>query len=365
MTSLFATLPRYMARNFLYNFVFLLCLLLFLVYIFDLIELLRRVGARDIALGSVMALALLKLPEVGQIILPFVVLFSAMFSFWKLNRTSELAVMRSIGLSAFQFTFPLIVVAFCIGIFATTVLNPMSAVMLNKFETMEDKLYSRTSHLVSITKSGLWLKQNTSENEYTLLNAQKLDPDTWEIENVLLLEFDANNILQNRIQAERGVLEPGAWQLENIEIFKQLPQAERQDSLSYPTDLSPQDIIDTFSSTQVISFWKVPDFINTLRDTGFPTERIQVYYQSMLARPFFFAAMILLAAAVSLRPSRQGGTVTLVMTGVFIGFILFFSDSLLHALGISQKIPVFLGAWTSTIVSILLGGSVLLQLEDG
>ena len=364
MKILFATLPRYIIRYFLYHFFFLLMMLLFVVYIFDFIELLRRGSDHNVHFTDTMILTLLKLPEVGQIILPFAVLFSAMYTFWKLNRTSELAVMRSAGMSAIQFTFPVIFAAFCLGVIATTAINPLSAMLLNRYETMQNKLFERTGSLVTISESGLWLRQKADQG-YALLNAKKLNPDTWTMQDVVIFKFDNDNNYLQRLQADTAKLETGYWQMDQVQIYSNMPKGQMKDTHRFDTDLMPQDIIDTFSSADVISFWKLNDFIQTLQATGFSTERLQVYYQSLLAKPFLFAAMILLAAAVSLRPSRQGGTVFLVLGGVFIGFLIFFSDSVLQAFGISQKIPVFLAAWTPTIVSILLGAAVLLQQEDG
>ena len=51
--------------------------------------------------------------------------------------------------------------------------------------------------------------------------------------------------------------------------------------------------------------------------------------------------------------------------GVAIGFFIFFMESILQAFGISQKIPVYLAAWTPAIVSLLMGTSALLHMEDG
>lgn len=365
MTSLFALLPRYMSRNFLLNFIKLLFLLLFVVFIFDMVELLRRSNSYGLPFTAVLKMGLFKLPEVGQMIVPFAILFSAMYTFWRLNRTSELAVMRSMGLSAMQFTFPILFTAFLLGIFAVTVINPMSSVFLNHFEKIRSQLYERDESRISISKSGLWLRQNRDTGGFSLINAAKLNPENWQIQDVILLEFSDNQNLTRRIQAEKGFLREQHWLLENVEIFTDHPLPTQHETLRIPTNLIPQDIIDTFSSVEHISFWKVPEFINTLQETGFSTTRLEVYYQSLIARPFFFAAMVLLAAAVSLRPSRQGGTITLVIAGVLVGFSLFFVDSLMQALGVSEKIPVFLAAWTPTIVSILLGGSVILQLEDG
>jgi len=365
MKSLFAILPRYMSRNFIFNFLFLIGLLLFIVFIFDLVELLRRGNKYDWPLPLILRMAFLKLPEVGQILLPFAILFSAIFTFWRLNRTSELYIMRSSGLSALQFTIPLIFTAFCLGAVATTIINPVSSVLLSKFHSLEGSQGKKSDNLITLSTSGLWFRQNTADGGYTLVNASRFNVQNGSLKDIILLEFSADNTFKARIESSVATLKEGYWNMPQALVYTKTPRAEERTRLKYPTDLTPQDIQDTFSNVENVSFWKIPELIKTLNNTGFATEKLQVHYQSLIARPFFFAAMILLAAIVSLRPLRQGGTAMMVIIGIGIGFLLFFADNMLQAFGISQKIPIFLAAWTPTIVSILLGGSILLKQEDG
>ena len=189
---LFSILPRYISRNFLYNFSFLLFLLLFIVYIFDFVEILNRGADHNAALSDMLKLGLFKLPLVGQIILPFAVLFSAMFTFWRLNKTSELAVMRAVGTSAVQFTIPMIFAALCLGIFATTVINPVSALLLKKYEVQQNNVFEKTSKLVSLSENGLWLRQEAGKG-YALLNTRDLNPKTWMMGDMVIFEFDNDN----------------------------------------------------------------------------------------------------------------------------------------------------------------------------
>ncbi|HEX2753007.1 MAG TPA: LptF/LptG family permease, partial [Alphaproteobacteria bacterium] len=66
------TLFRYISRHFLFNFLGLTLILLGLVYVFDSIELLRRAAERqNVPFGLVLRMAAMKLPQVGQKIIPF------------------------------------------------------------------------------------------------------------------------------------------------------------------------------------------------------------------------------------------------------------------------------------------------------
>ena len=98
-----ATLFRYLASTYLRNMASLLLALLMIVYLFDTVELIRR-GSKfeDVPFTLMLQMGLLKLPEVGQVLFPFAILFSAMFTFWQFTKRSELIVVRSAGLSVWH-----------------------------------------------------------------------------------------------------------------------------------------------------------------------------------------------------------------------------------------------------------------------
>ena len=72
-----------------------------------------------------------------------------------------------------------------------------------------------------------------------------------------------------------------------------------------------------------------------------------------------------LAATFSLRLSRFGGVVRLLVAGVVAGFALFFVSDVAGALGQSGILPPALAAWAPTMVTALTGMTVLFHLEDG
>ncbi len=365
MRTLTFKLSHYLMRQYLFNFLGLMLLLLGVILLFDTIELIRRSSQYQLSFGLVIQMAFLKLPEVGQQLLPFGILFSAMYTFWKMTRNNELIVIRATGFSIWQFLTPVLFCGLVIGVVSTTVINPLSAVFLKKFEQMEITHLRKTDALLNISKNGIWFKQDT-EQGYSLLRAAQFNPETWRLRDVIIFHFDHNNIPQQRIDASYATLEDGFWQLNQVTYF----ETEQTDSLPYKTykvetKITSNDIEDSFADPQTMSFWEIPNFIDTLEATGFPATRMKVHFQSLLAQPLLFLAMILLASAVSLRPSRFGGTIYFITLGVLIGFLIFFIENFLYAFGISQKIPVFMAAWSPAIISFLLGITFLLYLEDG
>ncbi len=363
------TLSRYLAKRYVINLLALLAGLMSIIYLFDTIELIRRASKFDnVPLSLVLQMGLLKLPEVSQMLLPFAVLFSAMYTFWQLTRRSELIVVRAAGFSVWQFLTPIVGLAVLAGILQMTVINPVGAVLLGKFEQLEAHYLSREENQIAVFREGLWLRQGYNDGGqggYIILHAGKLQQQDWSLKNVMVLSFNAQDQFLERMDAAAARLEPGRWVLENVSVSGRTPTPETQEQVFLPTGLTVQDVEDSFSSPQTMSFWRLPGYIQTLESTGFNASRLRVHYQNLWAQPLMFAAMVLLAASFSMRPPRFRGALLLFSIGIFIGFVIFFLSSFLQALGASQQIPVVLAAWAPAFITFLLGLSALMTLEDG
>lgn len=360
------TLSRYLARLYLLNFLGLLVILLGVVFLFDTIELLRRAGKyEDVPSSLVLGMGLLKLPDMANVIAPFAILFSALYSFWQLSKRSELVILRSAGISVWQFLLPIIMTALCAGIIMVTLINPLSAAFYTQYSALEQKHLRRNdTSIIAVFDQGLWLRQETPNDGYSIIHAEKIDPD-WRLRDVMVLSFSKDNLFTERMDAPSATLKAGRWILKDAILNKTGLSSQKKGTVSIPTDLTPGDIEESFSSPRSMGFWKMPSFIHTLDTTGFDSTRVRIHFQSLLSQPLLYASMILLAACVALRQQRQGQTFLFVTIGVLTGFIIFLMSNFLQALGTSHQLPVFLAAWSPALIAALIGATILLMLEDG
>jgi lipopolysaccharide export system permease protein len=358
-----STLYRYISRQFLLHFAIIMLVLLGIMFLFDVVDTLRRAGQTHIPVGTILSMSFMKMPYLAQSILPMGVLFTAIYTCWKLNKTSELVVIRSFGLSAWQFLSPLILCALLIGVVSTAVLNPISAVFLDRFNQLSSLYFQSQRDLVTVSKTGIWLRQ-PSKDGYALIHSATFDKQEWQLNNVLVLFFDNADNFVRRLDSPVAHLRDGYWEI-NQPVINDKKGAQKADTEKIATTLTSQKIEESFADPETISFWNIPEYIKIMEDTGFPATRLYIHFQTLLAQPFLLAAMILLAATFSLRPPRFGGVAAMVVMGIGAGFIVFFIQSMLQAFGVSQKIPVNLAAWTPAIVGLLLGATALLHLEDG
>lgn len=360
-----STLSIYIGRQFLVCFAGVLLGLMAIVFLFDVIELLRRAAVLPNAtLLAVVKLSLLKQPKLAQEMIPFVVLFATMIAFFRLTRTHELTVVRAAGVSVWQFLLPVVADVVLIGAFVLAVINPVSAVLYSRYEELEAELFHGQSNLFAVSPNGVWLRQAEGATN-SVVHAAHINPNTMTLNDVIVFTFRGEDRFLDRVDAGSADLKDGYWLIHDAAVVTPGQPTQYQREYKLPTEMTRERILDGFGSPETISFWDLPAFINMLEKAGFSATRHRLYFQRSIAGPMLLFAMVLVAATFSLRPPRRGGAVRLMVGGIAAGFLLFFLSNLVAALGQTGAIPVLLAAWAPAIVSTLLGLTMLLHLEDG
>lgn len=368
------TLSAYIARHVLLACLSVLLVIMFIMSIGELIEMIRRASHKDnIPMPVIFEMVAMKMPYTVEQILPFAILFGSMLALTRLSKSSELIVARASGISVWQFLAPGALVVLAIGVFFTTVFNPISAAMIARFEKMEGKYIQGKASTLSVSPSGLWLRHveqlpepyfGETIEEY-ILHARRIDQSDMTMHRVIIFLYAAGDRFVGRIDAERAKLQDGYWLVENAiaSTPARAPSSEKTRALE--TDLSINQIKESFASPKTLSFWQLPGFIDTLQKAGFSAIRHQLHWLTLLVTPFMLLAMLLLAALFSLRHHRRGRISLMVALGIFAGFVVYFASNLVYALGYSGSLPVALAAILPPLITIMMAASALLHFEDG
>lgn len=359
------TIFRYIAAQFLVWFGAFLFALAGIIFLFEIAELLRR--AADVpsaTVGIVLQMAFFKLPETVAKVMPFVVLFAAMFTFWRMTRSQELVIVRASGVSVWQFLAPVIMTTIALSLVNVTILNPVGARMIARYWELEaDYLYHPTT--LELTGAGLWLRQKSGGAQEYLLHADHVTLDPLTLTPMMVIVYDKEQRYLGRIDAPSAVLRDGHWVIADAWYNPNRATPQHMPEFRIPTDLTMQKIQESMAAPNTISFWQLPGFIQALHNIGLPSVRHQMQLHGLLAEPWFLAAMTMFAAACSLRLMRRGGALTLAMAGVAVGSLAFALNSVLIALGVTQTLPVILAAWATPVICLACGAAALLFLEDG
>ena len=298
-------IQRYILKECLSGLVLVLGVLLLAILLIDVVEQLRTVGG-DVSLSllSALRLSLMKLPLLIEQTLPFALLAASMLAFTRLNRRSELSIIRASGLAAWRFLTPVIVLAAGLGIFSSLVLNPFAARLAQSFEFERARLLQIGQETLAVADTGIWLRQGDDTSQF-VIHARQVQDSGRTLLDVKLIEeqrlYDGRRPTSDfafvrRIDAERATLNDGFWQLENlVENLPNLPP-ERKDSLAIPTSLDAVTLLDKFASPNTIGFWDLPGFIHETRAAGLDASRYTMRWYTLTATPVLFVAMALIGA---------------------------------------------------------------------
>jgi lipopolysaccharide export system permease protein len=365
------TLARYVVRQFAFCVVATLLALSGLVSLFDFIELLRRAASHPtVGFGLVSQIAALRLPYEAMQILPFAVLLGGILCFWRLTRSSELIVARAAGISAWEFLTAPTLCALLFGVTATTLISPVSSVMLARAELLEDASLSTGGGPLALNGGQLWLRQadrSLSPQGVAIIHADQVHLNGTQLtaRQVSVFRLDGKDTLLSRIEAARATLDRGDWRLTDARSIRpdQLPGAPR--TIMLPTDLTVSRVQESFASPDTLSFWALPSFIALLDRSGFSSIRHRLHFQALLALPLLAATMTLVSAGFSMRPARRGGVAKMIGSGVAAGFALFVVSKVAEEIGQSGSLPVVLAAWAPAAAGLMLAVALLLHTEDG
>lgn len=365
--SLSYTLSRYFAQRFSRNAISIYLGAALLILLVDAVDLMRLAEGKGVSSVSlVVEMAFLRLPRYTERILPFVFLFGGMWTFLRLTRTSELAVTRAAGVSAWQFLAPAIAIAFVIGLVATFAFNPLAASLSDRFERMQARyLEGQSTTAMAVAREGLWLRQRASDGGHAVIRAERVAGKTVALEGVSVLIFDEAERFKSRIDADRAELKDQAWMMHDALVTDANGRGQRVDLSVLETDLTPERIEESFASPETLSIYDLPGFISTMEEAGFAATRHRLYLHSLLAQPLLLVAMVLIAATVSLRLTRRGGLGKLILAGVVAGFAFYLMTDIAEAMGTVGRLPPALAAWGPVAATMLLGLSLLIHLEDG
>ncbi len=361
-----ATLFNYIAKRALAAVGGLFAVFACLILLVDLIENLRFAGKTaggDFSLA--LSLTLLRGPSLTQTLIPFVFLFGCIWMFHELNRRSEISVMRSAGLSVWRLIGPAALIAAVAGLVLITIVDPMSASLRAQAEFLKSRQQGDRQNIVQIFDDGIWLRQE-DETKKLIINARLLDESRNALEDVTILRFGMDNEFLERIDAEQAYLSGKTLELHDARLRMAGVTEERFTPIyAIETSLTANNLRERVAPPESVSLWRLPRFILLAQSAGLPTVRYDIRFHDLCSTPLKLLAMVLIAAAFSMRPTRSGGSLRLAAISILAGFILYILSEISTALGESGFVPVALAAWTPAIVASLFAITTLLHLEDG
>jgi lipopolysaccharide export system permease protein len=354
-----SVLGRYLMQLFLKRTLVTVLVLTGLLQIVDLFDTTTEILHRGLGVAGILRYEMLRAPGMIQQILPVSVLIGALTTFTGLARNSEMAALRSTGITIYRIILMLL---------------PAAGLLMAAHFVIADQIAPRTERALSVWWDATAPADERKPKARTvwfrtqgyLVYAEGASPDGRDLERPRIYRRDDQGRFIERIVAQRAVLgQDGEWRLQGaatLTVDQNQIRAGAPTERVWRTELSPADVISVFSPEDRISSGRALRAISGER----PADRSPAFYstrvQRAFAEPLALLVMLLLAAPAALAQQRNNQTILLLFS-LGAGLLFLMVDGVLTALGQTNVLPPVLGAWAGPALFAALAGAALVHLE--
>lgn len=357
-----------------------------LLYLLELIELLRKVSGTETPLLVTLSMAAFKLPDILLQIFPFAILIATIVWLHRLNQRQELTAIKAAGLPARRFLAGPALACLMTGLLALTVVNPLAAMFTKTYERWHAQTFPGSVRGLITDGGSAWLRQTDPESGRTyFLYGQNIQSDIERriegdieseaernrqtrgtvLEPATVFIFQKNGSFAARIEALRATLTPGAWVLEDARLIDLAATTSAvPHTVRLPTTLTPTQLRDSFTPPATLNVWELGKFVQVLSTTGFPSARHAMAYAKLLALPALGLAMFALAIPFGLRFARHSTLARSIGLGVGLGFIFYLLGNFVAAYGLAGRLNPTLAAWLPVGIGVLAALALVIYLQE-
>ncbi len=360
----------YIAKSFLAKFLQVSAGFALLIFFLNLIDVFDKIRGEGAPFSAIIAMAFLQIPNFLNDVVPSLVLFAALITFFLFSSRSEITIARTSGFSLWQILKPINLSAILLGIFWITIFEPISVEMIKKFNNLENKYIRKEVREFIAPENGIWLKQINVDNpeEEIIIQAKKVYQETIEFDKVTVWFFNKDGQFYKKFNAEKMFLQDKIWLLHKVIVNDGNKLNETIDNFSIPTNLESdfilQKIVNNFQNVKLFTFFELPSLIKDLESAGFNSVKFKVYFNSLLSKPLLFLAMTMISCYFGLNHIRNRNTILLIFIGIIAGLILYIIATIINALGSSGLISIFASTWVIAIIFLAIGTLLIYHKEN-
>lgn len=361
-----STISIYLVKNLLLNLLYVFLCFMFISFILELLELIRKIQGKEIYIFELLKIAFYKVPFLMFSFLPFIFLFGSILSLTKLNNNFEIAAIKSLGISIWSMCIPLVGTVIIISIFILWVLQPISAVFLDKNRLLENKYFGYKSNRVSLNTNGIWLY-----DQYPVPSEEKFIHISYPIKDGKLL-YGVNVYLagENKdftisYSAKSASLKYNLLILNDVLKYEPGSPPVHYNQLELPSNLVSEQIQENIVNPEIIPIWNLKEFIDQIKQSGFSTLKHELYYQSLLAAPLLYISLILIAISCSISLPRKGRVGVVFIIGSLVTVFIFFVEKMVNVMALTSILPINIAVLAPSITYLFLSAATLIHYEEG
>lgn len=344
-------LDRYIGRTLIANSALALFILVAIFAFFTIFDQLGESGKGKYGVLQVLQYVLLITPRLMIEILPIACVIGSMTTLGTLANSSELAVMRTSGISKVNLAVALLKTGLLIVVFSLL----LGELVAPKAERAAQNLKSiaLTNEISTKTKHGLWSRDGNS-----FINIKTVLPNG-EVEDITIFEFNANKELQAAIKANKAKYDGDKWLMENVNktnINEYQISKEKFERVEWRALLSPEVINMVTVRPQLLSIYGLVNYIKYLRINEQNTKIYEQAFWLKLINPFSIMAMLLLSLCLVNSEGRSVSIGQRVFIGALLGILFHLVNQVSGHIGVVYGLPAVLCVSLPTIMVLIFIG---------
>ena len=343
------TINYYLCKEFLKKLLTISIVFFGFGLIINLFEEINFFKDYEVGLYLPIILSFLYVPSLFYNMFPFIILLSGIWFFLNIKKTDEVTALKISGMSNFSIIIAPSVLVIFLGIFYIMGVNPITSVLVEKYERTKGSFEKDQDYLASITVNGIWIKEKSN-----IIRSSKLKDDN--LINISIYEFDNDNNFIRRFEAASANINTEYWILSNVKVIDKDGKIiqENLSEVTYKSIYDIKKIKSLYSNLDTVSFWQLKNEIRLLENRGYSTNEMRSKLQQSIAFPFFLLSMIFLSGVVTLGFHLKNNMWNYVFTAVITSVSIFYFNRFSAALGKTDKLPLEISVWMPIIIILML-----------
>jgi lipopolysaccharide export system permease protein len=347
-------LDRYIARHVIGGTLVWLMALVVLFNFIAFVDDLDSIGKGDYSVGRALEYMLLTTPGRAFDLFPLAALIGALMGLGALASSSELAVIRSAGVSVNRI---------CAAVMGGALVLMTLAILLGELVAPPAERIAQSRRSVAISdelrsekESGFWIRDARS-----FINIRRVLPGN-RLEDVLIYEFDAGRRLRVATRARRARFEDGGWVLENIVQSRLSDDGVTRAHIaaaSWESLFDPELLTVVTVKPESLSIPGLNRYMDYLRENGLDTSRYELALWHKLVYPLATGVMIVLAVPMVLGRLKAAGLGQRIVVGVVVGIAFHVLNQASGHLGLVYGLSAAMSATLPTALFAAAAGWML------
>lgn len=329
-------LTRYLITRLTTMSLYALLSVLALYSFIDFLSEVGNIGEGSYTLWTAILYMLMQMPARAYQLMPLATLIGGLVALSQLSANSELAVIKTSGLSTRQ-------IIGIIGKFSA--IFAVLTILLGEFFAPQ---FSRQADVLKtsaktgqMTTNGLWIKQPNS-----MVNVASMLPDNTLI-GIKIWQYNEQFKLTAALSAEKAQVLDNKWILHNVrssELSDNRVQTRQEPQREWATPIGNQLLNVLVVKPEQMSFVALTRYISYLKANNQQTLAYDVAWWNKLVYPIATMVMALVALAFTPNSGRHSNMGLKLFGGICLGLLFFFTGRLFGFTSQLYGVPAFFSA---------------------